>query len=255
MGRIIKHILADILRNKIMIAYLIFLLVASLSVFNLQDTAVKGLVSMLNIIIFIVPLFSMVFATIYLYNSAEFIELLVSQPVRRTTIWSGLFVGLSVALVGSVIVGFGIPMLLYAMTAGGITILLSGIFLTLIFTAISMLVVVSTRDKARGVGKIIMLWLFFSLIFDALVLLLIFQLADYPIEQPMILISFLNPIDMARIMALLQLDISALMGMTGAIFRDFFGSTLGIFIAIAAMLLWIAVPYLLSRAKFSRKDL
>jgi len=255
MGRIIKHILADILRNKIMIAYLIFLLVASLSVFNLQDTAVKGLVSMLNIIIFIVPLFSMVFATIYLYNSAEFIELLVSQPVRRTTIWSGLFVGLSVALVGSVIVGFGIPMLLYAMTAGGITILLSGIFLTLIFTAISMLVVVSTRDKARGVGKIIMLWLFFSLIFDALVLLLIFQLADYPIEQPMILISFLNPIDMARIMALLQLDISALMGMTGAIFRDFFGSTLGIFIAIAVMLLWIAVPYLLSRAKFSRKDL
>ena len=71
MGRIIKHILADILRNKIMIAYLIFLLVASLSVFNLQDTAVKGLVSMLNIIIFIVPLFSMVFATICLLYTSD----------------------------------------------------------------------------------------------------------------------------------------------------------------------------------------
>jgi Cu-processing system permease protein len=71
----------------------------------------------------------------------------------------------------------------------------------------------------------------------------------------MIVFSFLNPIDLGRIQILLQLDISALMGYTGAVFREFFGNTTGIVLSFSGLILWIIFPILISVKKFKRKDL
>src|SRR5215472_2680051 len=101
--------MVDIIRNKIVLAYMIFLAAISLSVFNLEDNPSKGLLSLLNIILIIVPLVSIVFSTIYVYNSAEFIELLVSQPLQRKKIWLSLCAGLSVSLSIAFLVGVGLP--------------------------------------------------------------------------------------------------------------------------------------------------
>ena len=95
MKKIVKYVITDILRNKIVLVYTLFLLAASFSVFSLEDNSSKGLLSLLNIILIVVPLVSIIFATIYVYNSAEFIELLVSQPLKRKTIWLSLFTGLA----------------------------------------------------------------------------------------------------------------------------------------------------------------
>ena len=73
MNKIIKYVIADILRNKIMVIYTGFLLAASFSVFSLEDNTSKGLLSLLNIILIVVPLVSIIFSTIYMYNSVEFI--------------------------------------------------------------------------------------------------------------------------------------------------------------------------------------
>jgi len=100
--------------------------------------------------------------------------------------------------------------------------LLTGMLLSVIFVSIALLASVKTRDKARGIGLSILLWFYFSIIFDGLVLFILFQFQDYPLEKPMIIFSFLNPIDLGRIQILLKMDISALMGYTGAIFKDFF---------------------------------
>ena len=86
MGKIIKYILLDIVKNKIVIAYTVFLLAISLSVFSLEDNSQKGMLTLLNLVLFIVPLVSIIFSTIYIYNSSEFIELLISQPIRRKSI-------------------------------------------------------------------------------------------------------------------------------------------------------------------------
>src|SRR6476620_6622007 len=91
MKKIIKYITADILRNRIVLVYTIVLLIISFSVFMLQDDATKGLLSLLNITLLIVPLISIIFSAIYVYNSAEFIELLVSHPLQRKTIWLSFF--------------------------------------------------------------------------------------------------------------------------------------------------------------------
>ena len=71
----------------------------------------------------------------------------------------------------------------------------------------------------------------------------------------MIGISAFNPIDLGRILVLLKMDVSALMGYTGAVFNDFFGKTFGMITAIFVLVLWIAFPAWLSARKFNRKDL
>lgn len=255
MKKIIKYVITDILRNKIVLVYTLFLLAASLSVFSLEDNTSKGLLSLLNIILIIVPLVSIIFSTIYIYNSAEFIELLVSQPLKRKSIWLSLFAGLAVSLSIAFFIGAGIPVLIFQADIIGFTMIVTGILVSIIFVAIAMLATVKTRDKAKGIGAAIMLWLYFSLLFDGLVLFLLFQFADYPMEKPMIAVSALNPIDLSRIVILLQLDVSAMMGYTGAVFKDFFGTYPGMIFSSAILLLWIMLPVWYSTRKFNTKDL
>lgn len=255
MLKIIKYILLDILKNKTVLAYTLFLLAITFSVFSLEDNTQKGMLTLLNLVLFIVPLVSVIFSTIYIYNSAEFIELLVSQPVKRHSIWLSLFTGLAGALSLSFIIGAGIPLLLFVHSPTAIMILIMGALISVIFVAIAMLSSVMTKDKAKGIGLSILLWLYFSLMFDGLVLFLLFQFADYPLEKAMIGISMLNPIDLGRILILLKMDVSALMGYTGAVFRDFFGTEKGMAVSFTVLLLWVLLPLFYSLKKFIHKDL
>ncbi|HXL58530.1 MAG TPA: ABC transporter permease subunit [Chitinophagaceae bacterium] len=255
MKKIIKYIMLDILRSKIIIGYTLFLLLVSMIVFNLEDNSSKGLTSLLNIILIIVPLVSIIFSTIYIYNSAEFMELLVSQPLKRSTLWMSEFIGLSSAMSLAFLIGAGIPILLYQPDAVGITMLITGILLSIIFVSIALLSSVKTRDKAKGIGLAILLWFYFSIIYDGLVLFILFQFEDYPMEKPMLIFSALNPIDLSRILILLKMDVSALMGYTGAVFQDFFGTLTGTIVAVSTLLLWAAIPCWFSVRSFIKKDL
>ncbi|GGC77773.1 hypothetical protein GCM10011508_01510 [Flavobacterium lutivivi] len=255
MNRIIKIILLDILKSKIVLAYTFILAILSWSSFALEDNSAKGLLTILNVILFTVPLVSILFATIYLYNSSEFIELLLSQPIKRRKIWISLFLGLSFSMILAFFVGAGIPLLLNSPDSIGVMMLLNGCLITVIFTALAFLSSILTRDKAKGIGIAIMTWLFFALLFDGLVLFLLFQFQDYPIENAMVGITAFSPIDLARIQILLHLDVSAMMGYTGAIFKDFFGTSTGLIITFLLMSLWAIIPFFISLKKFNRKDL
>jgi len=255
MNKILKYVIVDIVQNKIVLIYTFLLLVISLSLFNLENNAAKGLLSLLNIVLILVPLICITFSTIYIYNSSEFIELLVSQPVKRKTIWLSIFSGLSVSLALAFFVGAGIPILLYHADSTGIMMIATGLFLTVLFVSMAMLAAGSTRDKAKGIGWSVFLWMFFSLIFDALVLFLLFQFQDYPLERVMVFLSFLNPIDLGRVQILLQMDISALMGYTGAVFREFFGAATGITLSFIGLFFWVLWPIWLSLRRFKKKDL
>ena len=255
MNRIIKIILLDILKNKIVLTYTLILAALSWSSFALEDNSAKGLLTILNVILFTVPLVSALFSTIYLYNSSEFIELLLSQPVKRRKIWASLFLGLSSSMVFAFMVGAGIPLLINAPNSLGLMMIIIGCLITVIFVALAFLSSILTRDKAKGIGIAIMIWLFFALLFDGIVLFLLFQLSDYPIENFMVGLTALSPIDLARIQILMHLDVSAMMGYTGAIFKDFFGTSSGLVISFLLLCLWAIIPFFISLKKFNQKDL
>ena len=88
-----------------------------------------------------------------------------------------------------------------------------------------------------------------------LLLVLMFQFSDYPIEGIMATLAGLNPVGLSRIFVLLQLNISAMLGYSGAVFRQVFGSGGGMWISMAVLLIWATVPFLWSLIKFNKKDL
>lgn len=255
MKKIIKYVFADILKNRILLLYTLFLGLASFSLLGLEDNSTKGLLSLMNILLLIVPLVSIIFSTIYLYNSAEFIELLVSQPIRRPVIWLSLYCGLSGSLTIAQLIGIGIPVFFMDGSAAGALLVAVSVLLSAIFSALAFLAGAYTRDKARGIGLAILAWLYFSVLFDGLVLALLFQFSDYPLEKPMMVIAAFNPVDLSRILLLMQMNVSAMMGFTGAVFRQFFGTTMGIFITLSILLIWIILPVYFANRRFNRKDL
>ena len=254
-NKIQRFIVVDILKNRIVLAYTLLLGILAWSVFSLEDESNKGVLTLLNIVLLTTPLVSIIFTTIYLYNSAEFIELLLSQPIRRNKIWTGLFLGLFFSLALAFLIGAGIPILLFVEGSTALILVIMGILITAVFVALGFLCAILSRDKAKGIGVAILLWLFFSLLFDGLVLFLLFQLADYPVEKAMVGVAALNPIDLARIFIILQLDVSAMLGYTGAIFKAFFGTSMGTAIGFGLLCLWVIIPYWISRGLFVRKDL
>lgn len=255
MLKISKYVLYDILRNRVVLAYTAFLLLVSLSLFQMEENSSKAVLSLLNIVLIVVPLVSMVFSTIHWYNSYEFIELMLTQPVSRKKVLLSEFAGIGSSLVTAYLVGVGIPVVLFNFDSTGIALLLIGSLLTLVFTAIAFFASIKSRDKARGIGAALLLWFFFALIFDGLLLVILFAFSDYPLEKVIMVLSSFNPIDLGRIYLMLQMDVSALMGYTGATYKDFFGSNVGMIYTFGVLLLWMVVPLLLSLRSFNKKDL
>ena len=99
MLKISRYVLYDIVRSKVVIAYTLFLMVVSFSLFQMEVNPSKAVLSLLNIVMIVVPLVSMVFATIHYYNSYEFIELMLTQPVSRKKVLLSEFAGIGSSLV------------------------------------------------------------------------------------------------------------------------------------------------------------
>lgn len=255
MLKISKYVLYDIVRSKVVIAYTAFLFIVSMSLFQMEENSSKAMLSLLNIVMIVIPLVSLMFATIHWYNSYEFIELMLTQPISRRKVILSEYAGICSSLLSSVFIGIGIPVAIYNFNATGVSLLVIAFLLTIIFTSIAFLASVNSKDKSRGIGIALMLWFYFVLIFDGLVLLILFSFSDYPLENITLLLSSLNPVDLGRIYIMLHMDVSALMGYTGALYKDFFGSWMGLLYTFGIMLLWAIVPLALAVRSFKKKDL
>jgi Cu-processing system permease protein len=64
----------------------------------------------------------------------------------------------------------------------------------------------------------------------------------------------LNPVDLGRVLLLLQFDLAALSGYTGAVFERFFSGSTAFLVASTALLLWILIPLGLGLRRFERRD-
>lgn len=253
-NKILKFIIIDILRNKWVITYTVFLMLISSGLMFFSKDSTKAVVSVLNVVLILVPLVSILFCSIHMYNSKEFIQMLLSQPVKRSTIFFAEYTGLVISLSASFIAGVILPLSFYGISTVLIYLSVTGVFLSVIFGAISVLISISTDEKVKGIGISLFLWLFFSVLYDGLILLIYFAFNEYPLEKLMILITSLNPVDLSRVLILLKLDISALMGYTGANFQKIAGSLTGIILSFIILIIWSITPLLLARRKFLRKN-
>jgi Cu-processing system permease protein len=247
------------LRSRWTILYGIFFLLSTLSLFYFSGNLTKSIVSLMNVTLTIIPLISIAFGVMYYYNSREFIDLLLSQPVSRKSVFMGQYFGLAFSLSLSFIFGTLIPYFIYGVFVSAdiwnfLILLVVGVLLTFIFVALAYFITIRNDDKIKGFGLAILVWLYLAVIYDGLMLLFFISFNDYPLEKASILLTVLNPIDLSRVLVLLKLDISALMGYTGAVFNQFFGTTKGMIISLTVMVFWWLVPLAVMIRTVGKKD-
>ncbi len=257
--KILRYELNDLRRSRWVMGYALLLLLLTDALLRFGGGGPRAVLSLMNVVLIFVPLVSVVFGAMYLYGAREFIELLLAQPVGRAELFAGLYWGLALPLAGALALGVGLPFLWHGGGEEGLVgpvvmLITCGVLLTLAFTAVAFLVSLVFEDRAKGLGAAILLWLASAALYDAFLVFVTTAFSDYPLEGPLIGLTLLNPVDLARVMLLLQFDTAALMGYTGAVFERFFGTLFGIAIAGGALLLWTLAPLALALARFRTKD-
>jgi len=259
MLKILKYIFYDLIRSKWSYVYFIFYLFLGFVLLFLNNDVSKAVITLMNVIVLLTPLIGTIFGVMYYYNSKEFTELLLAQPLKRSTIFLGQYFGLALSLSLSLGLGLGIPFLLYGIFASAAiwnfaSLLLIGTFLTFIFVALAYNIALSSDNKIKGFGYAILAWLFFAVIYDGLFLISLIVFQEYPLDKFALGATVFNPIDLSRILILLKLDISALFGYTGAVFKKFLGTGLGMVSAFSILCLWVLIPTYTILYKAKRKD-
>lgn len=256
--KVLKYQAKDAVRSRWLIAYALFFMLITEGLLRFSGDALKAQLSLVSVVLFLVPLVSVVFGTVYLYNAREFIELLLAQPVNRRQMFGGLYLGLTLPLALAFVGGLGAPFLLHGVDAEAritlCALLLSGIVLTCVFTAIAALIAVRCEDRLRGLGAAVGVWMLLTVAYDGAVLFILAVFSSHALEHATLGMMLANPIDIARVALLLRFDGAAMMGYTGAVFLDFFGAAHGLIITACALLLWISAPFGLGMRAFQRKD-
>lgn len=259
MLKVLKYSFYDLSRSRWTYAYLLFFLLITFGLIWSSHDLAKTIISLMNVVLILCPLIGTLFGALYYYNSREFIDLLLALPLPRRSVFLGKWLGLSLSLAGSFMIGVALPFLIFGILSTSLIpdflVLLSvGILLTFIFSALAFLVAIRFENPIKGFGAAIFVWLFLAVIYDGILLLILMFFEQYPLDRVALFSTIFNPVDLSRVLIMLRLDISALMGYTGAVFRKFLGTNTGMLVAYGALLAWIVIPVLVFLRMARKKD-
>ena len=268
---IAKQELTVAVRNKwtLIFAFVFGSLVLAISYFGTLTTGEVGFqsfdrttASLLSLALYLIPLVALMMGTQCFLRGTGDDEMLFSQPVTRGEILLGKLLGLFAAMATATFFGFGVGGLVIATQTSvgelsgypvfvGLSLLLS-----LIFLSLSVLVAVACRRRAKAFGVALLLWFFFVILYDLLVLggSLLFKerMANYFIFSSL----FGNPVDMVRVAGLLSLQGEEIFGVAGAALLKFLGGEVFAFAAlIVSLVAWAAIPYFLALQIFRKQDI
>ncbi len=249
----------EMIRSRWIFVYTLFYLLL-LGILLLMSTDVSKIaITLTNVVLTLTPLIAILFGTTYFYQSKDFMTLIFSQPISRWNTLLAIYGGLALALCLSVVVGLVFPLLVFGVFFQAnsqllILIIAIACLLSIIFSLLAFVIALHFDDKVKGLGVALFTWLFFAIIYDGLILVLLFLFRDYPLDKFTIGVVLFNPIDLARILITLQLDISAMMGYTGAVLSKFLGTKTGMLFSLFSLVLWVLLPLIQLRKICLRKD-
>lgn len=257
--KIARYEFSNVARSRWLLPYAGGLALVTELLIRFSGTASAALLGAGNVVLLVIPLVSLIVGTMYFYSSRSFVELMLAQPVRRQELAVGIIIGSATPLAAGFLLGVGIPLAVHGAFASAergaaIALLGSGALLATAFAAIAFFISVRIEDRLRGLATAIGVWLTMALLYDGVVLVATAVFSDYPLEKPLLAAMLLNPVDLARVWLMLQLDVAALLGYTGAILRKFFGSGTGTVLAAGALLAWTTLPLVLGVRRFQRRD-
>jgi Cu-processing system permease protein len=244
-------------------------LVLAISYFGLVTAGTIGFqgfvrtsASLLNLVIYVVPLVALTMGTLSFTSEKTSSELLFAQPITRAEILLGKLAGLFASILTATLMGFGLAGFIIATKSGTEGSLRYPLFvglallLALIFLSLAALVSAICCRKSKAFGVTLFLWFFFVLFYDLLVIGGTFLLKERT-ANTFIFASLLgNPVDMVRVASLIVLDGKEIFGVAGAALVRFLGGDIASLLALmVGLTLWVIVPLFLSQRLLQKQDI
>jgi len=259
------------IRNKwtIIFSVVFGVLVVSISYFGIMTEGFSGMqsftrtsASLLNLVLYIVPLVALTMGTLSFTGDKGSTELLFSQPLSRGEVLLGKLLGVFFSIALSMLIGFTLAgaIVIAAIGAEGfsryIAFVVLSLALSLVFLSIAVLASTVSKRKSKAFGVALFLWFFFVLFYDLLTLGGMLFLQGPSVSQFLFLSLFGNPVDMVRVATLIILDNVTIFGAAGAAMLRFLGGqTASVVLLVAGLLAWTVVPLLISNKMMKSQDI
>jgi Cu-processing system permease protein len=262
--------LRDAQRNRWFLLYALAFAGLSLALawFGLRSAGTYGVAgfgrtsaSLINLILLIVPLMGLTLGAMALAGEREQGTLLylLAQPVNQAELLLGKTIGLSLALIATLTLGFGLTALLIAANGGGAEI---GIYLSLLGLAsllavaslsLGLLISALTARGATAVGLALFLWLML-VFFGDLGLMGTALVLQLDVDQ-LFLLALANPLQLFKIAAVYSLRHNLeVLGPAGIYALRTYGGGL-LFLLVALLAAWAVLPYLATAFFFKRRGI
>ena len=244
-------------------------LVLAISYFGLVTGASVGFqgfartsASLLNMVLYIVPLVALVMGTFSFTSETSASELLFSQPVTRGEVLLGKFFGLFASIFTATLIGFGLAGIIIAARAGTDgawrypAFVLFSLLLALIFLSLSAFISAICRRKTKAFGVALFAWFFFVLFYDLLVIGGTFLFKERTANSLIFGSLFGNPVEMIRVASLMTLNGKDIFGAGGAALLRFLGGeTLSLVVLMIVLSIWVVAPLFAAQRLLTHQDI
>ncbi|MGL4649783.1 MAG: ABC transporter permease, partial [Caldilineaceae bacterium] len=184
---------------------------------------------------------------------------LLSQPLTRLEVYVGKYLGLTLSLLASLVLGFGVSGLALALNGRGaadpenyIMLVLLAFVLSLVMLSVGFLISALTRRAGVAVGIGLFLWLVFVFLGD-LGMMGTAVAMRMPIES-LFWMALANPLQVFKMAAVLNINASLdVLGPAGIFAMQEYGDRLAL-IFMAVLAFWIVVPALAAYVHFARRS-
>ena len=258
-------------RNRwtIIFAAVFSVLVLAISYFGMVTAGAIGFqgfartsASLLNLVLYVIPLVALMMGTVSFTSDASANELLYSQPVSRVDVMLGKLAGLFASIVTATFIGFGLTGVIIGIksgTEGGLrypVLVGFSLLLALIFLNLSALVAAVCKRKTKAFGVSVLVWFFFVLFYDLLVIGATFLFKERTANTLVFGSLFGNPVDIVRVSCLMLLDGRNIFGAAGASLLKFTGGEgIGLLVLVLTLAFWIIIPAGLAHTFLRRQDI
>jgi Cu-processing system permease protein len=218
--------------------------------------------SLVNLGGFLVPLLALLLGVFSFLTNREYLEIMVTQPVSRSRVLLGKYLGLVLTVVTASAVGFGLPGVVIALVIGVdgaqryLLVVLYSLLLAVVFTGLSVLIALVVRRRQIAIGIALAVWVFYELVYGVLMLATTLYLPAAMLKTTLLVGLLGNPVDIVRVLSLLQVGGPHLFGPAGATLIKLAGSgTIAAVVGLAALGVWVVLPLLVAMKVFERQNL
>ena len=218
--------------------------------------------SIVNLGGFLIPLFALLLGVFSFITNQGYFEILVTQPISRSNVLLGRYLGLLLTILGASLLGFGLPGALIALVIGVagaqsyLLVVVYSMMLAMVFTGLSVLIALVARRRQIALGIALGVWVFYELVYGMLMLGTTLYVSPGVLKTVLLAGLMGNPVDIARVLSLLQIGGPHLYGPAGATLVKLTGSAgMATLYGVLGLLVWVVGPLVLSMKIFERQNL